>query len=535
MNEKETSIPKERVIRDSLAQDLSILESGLRLLQVELHLKNPDGASGSIDIFAQDRYDQKVIIELKRSDQSARQALHEVLKYVELLKRHKGLTDSDLRVMIVSTTWHELLIPFSSFKRDASFPVEGYRIITSPDGKVLNASRVTPLNRPEVLAFPRDHGIFLYSKENDRDQSAKKISEELIEKGVPDHVLFSINYKGELKHLPYKFGVYVAIAEKETEDAKTFLEDKEVLEDYLEDLAGSDLPEGEFWKSTYIDHVLGEVCMYCDEFQIGNPEKAKSISQDWTLQSVTRTGRWDKTVDIYSNEELWESLYFLKGGNTISFERSGSPKFKKRWQEMKMGAEQSLLGCSKWENFYLPYLDKIEKKDSESDVQVEIYTHFDLLMAMYKKIAEDDFRYFPRMQLMVQNKAAKETRWIFSAPAWNGEKPRVDIETLVEEAYGKIDRYQTSNIFGEHYLYFEQMLNACNLTLPIYELARRWGEDEEVSELVIRDGRIRKRPIKFHPQPFDTMPDFFELNPEFCERLLEFFQKHVCMLGDFYR
>src|SRR2546430_15881603 len=115
-------------LRDELSKRLDLLEPGLTLQAVEFRLPNRQGASGSIDILATDRFSAMVIIEIKKSNQTARQALHELHKYVALIKYDHGLRDSQVRCMLVSTEWHELLIPFSEFSRTVPWAVDGSRL-----------------------------------------------------------------------------------------------------------------------------------------------------------------------------------------------------------------------------------------------------------------------------------------------------------------------------------------------------------------------------------------------------------------------
>src|SRR2546430_6045429 len=114
-------------LRDELSKRLDLLEPGLTLQAVEFRLPNRQGASGSIDILATDRYAATVIIEIKKSNQTARQALHELHKYIALVKFDHGLRDSQIRCMLVSTAWHELLVPFSELVRSAPWVVDGYQ------------------------------------------------------------------------------------------------------------------------------------------------------------------------------------------------------------------------------------------------------------------------------------------------------------------------------------------------------------------------------------------------------------------------
>ena len=78
-------------IRDYLAAHLELIEVGLTLVKIELAVASPFGAGGVIDVLARDRFGHLVVVEIKRSDQSARSALHEITKYVALLKASYGV------------------------------------------------------------------------------------------------------------------------------------------------------------------------------------------------------------------------------------------------------------------------------------------------------------------------------------------------------------------------------------------------------------------------------------------------------------
>jgi hypothetical protein len=61
------------------------------LVEANHRLPNDAGDQGFIDILARDRLNNLVIIELKRSDPSAREALFEMLKYLPLSVRLHGV------------------------------------------------------------------------------------------------------------------------------------------------------------------------------------------------------------------------------------------------------------------------------------------------------------------------------------------------------------------------------------------------------------------------------------------------------------
>ncbi|EGO9011334.1 DUF91 domain-containing protein, partial [Enterococcus faecalis] len=68
-------------IRDYLAENLNFLSDELSLIGKEYLLPNNDGTKGYVDLLAKDKQGNYVIIEIKRSNQAARQALHEIFKY----------------------------------------------------------------------------------------------------------------------------------------------------------------------------------------------------------------------------------------------------------------------------------------------------------------------------------------------------------------------------------------------------------------------------------------------------------------------
>ena len=106
----------ESQLRDLLADNLALIEPGLRLVKPEFWLKNADGVKGSIDLLAQDRHGMYVVIELKVSQPSGRKTVAQVMKYVRLLEDN-GKSRKEIRAIIVSTTWREMLTTISEFAR----------------------------------------------------------------------------------------------------------------------------------------------------------------------------------------------------------------------------------------------------------------------------------------------------------------------------------------------------------------------------------------------------------------------------------
>ena len=136
----------EKDIQRDLATNLHLLEPGLKCEKMEYYLKAPPyGTKGFIDILAKDRDSNIVIIEIKSRRATTREAIHELLKYAEYMKRYKGVNDDELRLCIVATDWSELLIPFSSAYANMDVNLEGYRLHASDSGEIISVEKVRPL------------------------------------------------------------------------------------------------------------------------------------------------------------------------------------------------------------------------------------------------------------------------------------------------------------------------------------------------------------------------------------------------------
>lgn len=519
------AIPREKDIRDHLAQNLSLIEDGLILKQVEMKVENPDGADGFIDIFAEDRWNHKVVIELKRSDQAARQALHEVFKYTELLRRNSGLRDSQLRVIIVSTTWHELLIPFSACVKKAMFPVDGFNISVDDLGKTTNVKRVVPLKEGHLLDFIHDQGIFLYRHREERDTNVLVIAHALELMGAQDWVLFTLDYGGRNERVILPHAIYVALGTEDLEKIYNKSRQAGTWEEYESYLEDADESPFDFWQGHYASELFCKIVHCCDEYEIGYPEKAKGIRQDWILRDAKRSGRWFGTESIYSNEELWRWLSRLDGGNAIFFDRSTSPRFASEWQEVKASARYTMIGYQPWYEFYEAYLDEIESKYPNADVKILIYAHFDLLTALLFTVAKGDMRYLPSFEILVTDPISKKEHYVSSPIIWDGFTCPQDISAILCQFFKDPDDYLLHNILGTQYKYFEQLLLAHGFTMPMLEVERGEGI-EKYSKITVDNGELNRIEHSQNDTSGMTLEVFIKRNVKYCLSLIEYFEMH---------
>lgn len=170
---------KESVVRDYLRDNLELIEAGLELVDDEFYLANKIGTSGFVDIMARDRSGRLVVIEVKVSKHSEREAITELYKYLALLKQNMSIKDSEVRLFVVSTDWRELLLPFSEFVRGTAYGARGLIATIDEKGEI---TALSPIALPEQnmgrRIIPR-HWLQVYQKMSDRDSRSEEYAAEI--------------------------------------------------------------------------------------------------------------------------------------------------------------------------------------------------------------------------------------------------------------------------------------------------------------------------------------------------------------------
>ena len=73
-------------IRDYFAAHFDLIESGLKLVDARIPPAQPAGRFGFLESSSRDAAGKLVIIEIKRTDAAAREAIQELYKYAPLLR-----------------------------------------------------------------------------------------------------------------------------------------------------------------------------------------------------------------------------------------------------------------------------------------------------------------------------------------------------------------------------------------------------------------------------------------------------------------
>ena len=454
---------REATIRDSLAANLSLLEEGLTLVRTEAPLASAVGADGRVDILARDEFDNFVVIEIKRSDQSAREALHEIFKYASILTHELGIKSSRLRVIVASTDWHELRLPFSSYVRRSICDTTGYKLDVDGLGIVRSATKIEPEKLRDPLQFSKYQSIYLYQAPEARDANLDRMSRALASAGVPDHVLVACDYRGDNPEIIFPFGICTLLS----------------LPDPADEEHGAD--------------VLNKLRVPVQTVDAGGPDVlATMIQKGWALRIARRSGRLEKSARTVSDADLLDIAVTFDRASQHWLAARVTPRLGDQWEEFRGNILPILAGNSEWYAIAPLLLDEIAARDRRAKISFVAYNLADTAM-MLKGLANDSTEYCPTLE--ITSVEAEGTRTVMSRPVWTGRPLWSDAGSFFDRAYGSFTRYNVLRYAGDLFTFDDLARSVAEIETPIFE---RWApSDGSPTNSVLYEGSqgLARRPI----------------------------------------
>ena len=377
--------PKEFIYRRFLAENLNLIESGLTLIKEEYALDNALGSRGYIDILCRDKYGHIVVIEVKRSKQASRQALHELTKYIALLKSYKNLFPEQIRCILISTNWDELLVPFSEYCNATSYQITGYKIdYFDGDNKKINISTVHPIkiNTNKKDFFPQ-HMMYLY----EQDTNDKALLKAIKTSGIEGGVVISLSYKGCDKRVIYPYCHNLVITKLSDNDCQKLLEQYDCDMDSIE------------------ESILGALNynLY-DTIEIGYPEKLlNALENDWYIDALSPFGNFEGVSDLTTDEELIKDICGISGQHAHLYFSISNPLHSLSWQNFVTKSQRSIYGNSEWEAITESVFSFINKDFKNADVSLYVYNPQNILFSIYKYAQNAISSYFPYMEFIISS------------------------------------------------------------------------------------------------------------------------------------
>jgi hypothetical protein len=502
-------------IRDFLVGNLESLEKGLTPYEKEFALANPSGSGGRVDIVAKDRFGHFVVIEIKRSDQAARDALHELHKYTALFRLRHGLDQTQVRIMVVSTSWHELLVPLSEYAASSPYTVDGIEIRCEPDGTVTNAKVVSLMRLSGALAISRAQAIYLFTSHDRRDAAAAHLSTTARDAHVTDFAIFAIDYAGNNPAVCYPSGLYFVFASPmhllsagEISKLKRSMRWDDEL----------DLPEENFLASIN-ERFLGAF----DDFEIGYPEKLTNIRQDWRIEIPIREGRLNRSSSPLTDEDILCLAQAVGGGGSTYLRKVTSPRFQAEWGRLRTDLESVLLGIPDWQTQVPAFLDEAERNDPTATVSISVYNPANLLIGLYSLAARRTLEYCPSVEIVVEASTGKELRILCGVLMWTGQPIAVDGEGMITKIYGGLSEWMIATHVNETWEFEPVAMEAHGIVAPLVEFVSRHGIETAPQRLTIDDSTLKRIPFA---NDFASMAQFSEANQPYLESLIAYLEAH---------
>lgn len=397
---------KESDLRDQLKVNLNLIEEGLELVDDEFYLKNRIGTNGFVDILARDCKGRLVVIEIKISKHSERDAITELFKYIALLKQNMSLKDSEIRLIVISTDWRELLVPFTEFHKSTMYTTCG--LIVQVDKNAFPTS-IKEVELPSLSVgrklIPR-HWIQVYRNKPDRDSRSQEYGEKISERGIHNFVIahFHFDYTGFRQ-----YGFYFAQQEESLDLYKGILssvseERYEEINDYT-----SEFTDDEDVLNEFADAATDMICVPGDELETGHPEKIKGYLQNemWVIDNVIRYGTFSSDIRL-TDEQIIQDLCGFTGASYTWYAATVKQSDSAHIEEISERYSGCLYHNDSWRQAIRDYIDYFKSKDAGSTMHLSIFNPENILESLYLISKHEDLSYLPNFKLIIETPSTNE-------------------------------------------------------------------------------------------------------------------------------
>lgn len=465
----------EAPLRDLLASQIYTLEDGLVLLNTEEYIPSEIGTRSFIDILAKDARGRWVLIELKRSHAASREAIHEIYKYVEAVKGHFGARDDELRAIIVSTEWKELLVPFSRFVRDTSISVSGVKISINEPDEVITAESVQALQMTSGRVLSPWHEISLYGSDERLAEGLASYDASCKTKGIKDYIMvelrapegfFESSVLATAASLHGIRGGTGELTEEEIADVAGkmdrldhmiyFVPQLQTAEEYLEMIRAD--PEQYEEAKEFSDHMEGDelLCslqeyaldanpkVYRDYFEIGYPAKFRcKLLEDegWTITNIHRRGAFARNT-ILTDATILGEIEGDAGTSGQRLKRVIRLSDKAEFAQLLKDVDEALPNNPVWAGMVRAQLEEARTDFPSGTAEASIFAPSTGLMTIFFAMTQEQgILYVPSYTILIRDEEDVRRAYV-------GQLVAADDATQPPETFANTLRKHYSNDIG---------------------------------------------------------------------------------------
>lgn len=510
---------KESEIRDHLAENLDLIEPGLTLIDKEVMLPSDKGAKGFLDIFCRTADGKYLIIEVKRSDAAARDAVQELVKYAALLKGKLLVKDTEVRLMVVSSEWHELLVPFSEFVRVAPYDCHGLKLNLGQDGLTASTEVVELASAEGARRLSRRHAIWGYSDESTARTAMPIIADFMRGIGLKDFVLVMLAINShddpatrflyfaqqELSLESYMALIRARFSAEEVADFEEWISDLTAHEDKIGEAADKVWEERSEKESLYLLTQAIDV-------QIAHPEKARAWFAPGTLVSaeVVRFGRFDdpNISDAMILEEILGEDGPSHHHGDVTANISSKPEV-----AALLAVADNLFDLNPVWRMAAHDLCAYAKATGANSIRMQAFSNEDILRTL-AGITIGYPAYAPALAFEIRR--GDDVECVFGTIQWDGRKP--DLDHIIREYFeGDSFHYFMLRLMSAHRQVNADLMSELGLSFSIVRLGDQGPIPVRVRPASIED--VRGLPRQF-------LADFPAANPDFVDQLVGLFLQY---------
>ncbi|WP_215751373.1 MULTISPECIES: endonuclease NucS domain-containing protein [unclassified Gluconobacter] len=439
-------------IRDYISANLDLIEPRLILVDTEFYLPNKMGSVGFLDIFARDAAGKLVIIEIKRTNAAAREAIQELYKYVPLLREKFLVKNTEVRLILLSVEWRELSTPYAEFASSAPFEVTAGAIILDTDGTPVAIEPV----KPNLITNERKIGVrhFLWGFPDKvaASKAVPVIARRLQRFGLADFVIiqsratnpnlcgrsFLYFAQRELRFEEYMKLIEASFEEVELNDFNDRIADLTELEDRVAEASDA------MWELH--GGVPGRMEIGSDSVEISYPEKGNIWFKDGAQEDIIihRFGRFvDPWLDDYT---IIDEIRGDGGESDFRLRFATYTDSPPQMAALRQRVENIFFFNETWLGSVMQLIRYAERKSSPARVELIAYSPEDILRALAAS-AFGFVGYLPTFKLVIEHDGDVEQ--FIGLPEWNGSTPNFG-KVIAEHFSGDGFGYFIACHFGEN-------------------------------------------------------------------------------------
>lgn len=461
---------KESDIRENIAAHLHLLDPNLKIVAQEHYIHMPDGKTAYVDILAKDDFGCFTVIELKKSDQTARTAIQQLLKYASFLKNKNRLEESQVRCVVISTVWKELKEAFDEITHVSQYDFKGYSVAYE-----VNSPPVFQEIHPEYykgdLSPLKNFIFFEFSKKEERDRFYEAFLSLL--KKIPscNSVLIKTDYEGNDASIIHPFGFSWVM----------FSSDAPRLEIQLAELERNPITDEQFDDGglSFIGELEGE------DYELRSKILSEHVKIDresgeyvcLALHSLNNTlsiWKYEEPVGVgemfsdglFDVDDLLNMSSGFVGNHPYTFMVKTTPSRQFQFNMVRKKLNDFLESNSRWQNQVNYILNTLSMNDI---AEIYIYNPLNFFGFLYDLGREGSSSRIPSLVIHIKRENGSEDTYQ-GLLAWTSEIAYISAEEAVKNAYPSLRHLSIRLVFQHMNDYDEGLSQQYGLTYEVISL-----------------------------------------------------------------